>query len=285
MHIVTKILVVFAAVLAVFLSALTIAYSSNADRIVADYNAQVDRAVTAEASLALNQSQMAQQLGNARLEATSLADKVAAGEARLRTLEAENARLQKEKIAAEDERQVIAGKISELGETARTQASLITVFRDENSTLRDNELKYRQRELELSDRIADLSAKSEVLEAANRALQEQLAEARLAAQSGGAVTTASTTASDAFTFTGPTIVGRVDSVRQDGSTGQILVQITVGTNDQVRENMKLAVHRGDRFVGNLVVVRADQRASVARVTLLAQNEAIQANDIVRSRLN
>ena len=52
MHIVTKFLVLAAAVLSVLLAALTIAYASNASRIVAEYNDEGARRVAAEARLA-----------------------------------------------------------------------------------------------------------------------------------------------------------------------------------------------------------------------------------------
>ncbi len=51
MHVLTKVLVVFAAILSVALSALVIAYAVNTDRIAADYgNMLRARQVAAEAS-------------------------------------------------------------------------------------------------------------------------------------------------------------------------------------------------------------------------------------------
>jgi len=52
-HTVTKVLVVFAAILCVLLAALTMAYSVNAERVTADYRAQVTlRQSTADSAMA-----------------------------------------------------------------------------------------------------------------------------------------------------------------------------------------------------------------------------------------
>src|SRR5436190_6960359 len=69
-HTVTKVLVVFAAVLCVLLAALTMAYSVNAERIVGDYRAQVNARQAAEQSASSD-------IGRARAEQQALNDRIA----------------------------------------------------------------------------------------------------------------------------------------------------------------------------------------------------------------
>lgn len=285
MHIVTKVLVVFAAILAVFLAALTIAYSSNADRIVASHNDEVSRRQQAEASLSAQAATHGTQLQDFQQRINSLNNELESRSAEIRNLQKANAEMIAARNAAEDKYRLLLSSKGELETTAKTQAALIASYRDETTTLRRNELGYRQRELEMGDRISDLEAKREVLDQSLRALQEQLAEARASVEAMASGVAAGRT-DQPFTHTGPLIAGRVQEVTQDPSTGWTLVRVNVGTNDNVRENMKFSIARGDEFIGNVVVIRTDLNFSIARVDLLRRDKPvqIQPNDLVLSRL-
>lgn len=285
MHIVTKVLVVFAAILAVFLAALTIAYSSNADRIVASHNDEVARRQQAEASLSAQAATHGTQLQDFQQRINSLNNELESRSAEIRNLQKANAEMIAARNAAEDKYRLLLSSKGELETTAKTQAALIASYRDETTTLRRNELGYRQRELEMGDRISDLEAKREVLDQSLRALQEQLAEARASVEAMASGVAAGRT-DQPFTHTGPLIAGRVQEVTQDPSTGWTLVRVNVGTNDNVRENMKFSIARGDEFIGNVVVIRTDLNFSIARVDLLRRDKPvqIQPNDLVLSRL-
>lgn len=285
MHIVTKVLVVFAAILAVFLAALTIAYSSNADRIVASHNDEVSRRQQAEASLSAQAATHGTQLQDFQQRINSLNNELESRSAEIRNLQKANAEMIAARNAAEDKYRLLLSSKGELETTAKTQAVLIASYRDETTTLRRNELGYRQRELEMGDRISDLEAKREVLDQSLRALQEQLAEARASVEAMASGVAAGRT-DQPFTHTGPLIAGRVQEVTQDPSTGWTLVRVNVGTNDNVRENMKFSIARGDEFIGNVVVIRTDLNFSIARVDLLRRDKPvqIQPNDLVLSRL-
>ncbi|MBX3384187.1 MAG: hypothetical protein KF864_11840 [Phycisphaeraceae bacterium] len=284
MHALTKVFVIIAAVLSIALSTLVIAYAVNTDKIVSDYHAQVQRAVTIEAQ----QVAQASVHGQERLRQQSVKEQLERDNASLReqirSLEAERATLLTDKKTAEQERDSITAKISELGETVKTQANLITSYRDEVTQMRRSELTSRQRELEMDNLISDLQSQREVLEQNFRALQEQLAEAKRAATgipSAGIVSGAD----QAFVYTGPRIQGRVEEVRQDPASGRTLVKINVGTNTRVQKNMKMFIARGEKFVANIVVSQPDLRWSVAEVTLLGKDATIQVGDLVLSSLD
>ncbi|HEX7010561.1 MAG TPA: hypothetical protein VF184_11295, partial [Phycisphaeraceae bacterium] len=57
-----------------------------------------------------------------------------------------------------------------------------------------------------------------------------------------------------------------------------LVQVNVGRSDGVQENMKFMVHRGDQFVGNLVIEAVDADASAGRIVLA--KDQIQPGDAI-----
>lgn len=285
MHVLTKVFVVIAAVLSVALSALTIAFAVNTDKIRDDYQNALSARNAMEASAASAASQADQDRVTQMSKIQQLNNDWAAALARVRELENTLANLTTDKNKAESERDSITSKISELGETVKTQAAIIGSYREEVTTLRDNELSYRTRALDMDNRLNDLESQREVLEQNFRALQEQLAEAKRAASGAPAAGVVSGAADQSFVYTGPRIQGRVEEARIDSVTGKTLVRITVGTNDRSAKNMKLFIVRGDQFIANIVVVQPDMKWSIAEVTLLNKGATIQAGDLVVSRID
>ncbi len=288
----TKVLVIFAAVLSLFLSALVIAYSVNTDRIVADRDSEIARSQNALAGAASTATQASEERIRAQTEKDTLTKALGDATAKLSELERVNADLTRGKAKAEQELQAITLKIAELGETVKTQATLLTGYRDEVSALRKNELRFREQAVQSDDRISDLESQNEVLTQSVRALREQLEEARLAREGGasmgvvgGLVSGASLSrAGDPFVDTGIPVTGSIETVSTDPSTGATLVKINLGSNDRIRENQKLFVSRGKDFVANLVVVKTDLRFAIAKVDALSRKVEVQSGDAVASRL-
>jgi TolA-binding protein len=283
-HILTKFLMVFAAVLSIFLAALTIAYSANAERITQSLAGAQAGKIGADTALsaqsALHQSETARLNDQIQQLARDMADRAK----EVNQYQTDNARLMADKNKAEASRLAIEGKIAELGELARTQAALITSYREEVTGLRQNELDYRTQMLGLEQRMSDLESQREVLEGTVRALQEQLAEAKTAQETalkGGTARSGRT--GEPFTFTGPLIQARIETVSKDAASGATLAKISVGSNDQIRENMKMLVIRDGQFIANLVIVQTDLRWSVGRVETLGRTVEVKEGDLVWSR--
>ena len=176
-------------------------------------------------------------------------------------------------------------KIAELGDTVKTQATLLAGYREEVGALRKNELRFREQAVQADDRISDLESQNEVLTQGVRALREQLEEARLSRESGGAMGALSgRSQSEPFVDTGIPVTGTVESVTTDPSTGATLVKINLGSNDRIRENQKLFVSRGKDFVANLVILKTDMRFAIAKVDTLSRKVEVQNGDAVTTRL-
>ncbi len=287
MHFVTKILVVAAAVLAILLAALTIAYSSNADRIVGSYHDMEAVKTATEASMAAQSAIHGTQEANNQAKIAALNNQMTQLQSTLNSLLAENSKLTVEKNAAVTESKLMLSKFNELQTTASTQASLIQSYRDETTTLRKNELSFNRQSVEMNDRISDLDAKRDVLEQSVRALQEQLAEARTAMEKAqsGVSTIASGNSVESFVSAGPLVTGRIDELSTDTLTGATMVKINVGSNDSVKDNMKFFVVRDGKFIGTITVVRTDLKFAVGKVSLLADKSNVQTSDMVLSRIN
>lgn len=282
MHILTKILVVFAAGLSLALAALTSTYALNAKTITEGYNAKIDEAKQANANYELQSSQFADERADlqARVQAreSELAD---LDQQRLSLLsQLEELRIQAKQ--AEDRAARIERQIGDLGKTADTQAELVTSLMNEVRTLRDENLTAKTQQIDLLARLNDLENQNDVLTQTNRALQEVIAD--LQSEANAPIGTSTASGGSPTELDGPVVRGRVRAVRS--SDGQQYAEIDLGTRDRVRENVKLFITRDGRWVADLNIVRADIQTSVGRVDALGRaNVRVQEGDVVLSSLD
>jgi len=284
-HILTKVLVFVAAILAVFLSALTISYASNAHKITQSLSDAQLEVLAARASLAEWGTREAR-WNSEKEEAVSRFAKAAADlQVELSQLRSENANLKAGKAQAEAARESIAGKIAELSELAKSQQTLLSTFSGQLASARKSELDLRSQALGLESKLSDIQSQNEVLDSTVRALREQLAEAKRIQDSGGAATASTGGAAEPFVYTGELIQGRVEQITADPSTGKTLAKINVGTNSNIRENMKLFVIRDGSFVANLIIEKTDLQWAIGRIDTLGRQVTVGQGDLVWSRTN
>ena len=282
MHVLTKTLVVLAAVLSVALSALVIAYAVNTDRIAADYGNALRRETAANAMVSANLA--AYNTTETQLNATiaALNNQILQAKKTSDDLAAENATLRTAAAKAESERQSVVNKIAELGETAKTQAEIIKNYREENSALRNSDLSLRTRQAELDDRINDLESQREVLEQNYRALQEQIAEAK---RSQEQLLTGNRQGTASMAAVAPDIKGRVEAVQYDDVLKKTIIKINIGANDRVGKNMAFYITRGSTFVGRVQVNHdPDLKFSVGELVLLSPGQEVRVGDQVSTHL-
>lgn len=286
MHILSKIFVVFAAVLSILLAGLTMAFAVNADRIKADYGNEQVRRQAADAQRSAAVSDFSAEQIRLKQQISDLANALAAKDSEIRELQTSNAREIAGKREAMAQRDEVSNKTKVLEETARTQSQLIQGYRTEVTSLRDNEIQFRRRELELEDRINDLESRREVLEQTLRSLQEQLVEVKntLVAAQGGVSTSASGEATSTFVDSGPLISARIESVQKDPSSGELFARINAGSNDRIRDNMQLYIGRDNEFIGHLVITQTDLNYSIGRIDLLGRKVEVRNGDTVLSRV-
>ncbi len=285
MHVVTKILVVFCAILGLLLAALTMAYAANADSIRKGFKNENAARVAAEVSSKLEVTQAAERHAKDQATLASLQNELSSKEQAISNLSSERSRL-----TAENEQlkgQIAAGQsqfqqITALGET---QAALIRQYSDEIRTLRDDLVGGAQREIELVDRINELESVREVLEQNQRALREQLEENRLAlqnAQQGGIASGGTSTVGLIRENVGPLIRARVAETFSS-PTGDMVV-ISEGANRGVRENTRMHIVRGSQFIGSIVITAVEPTKAAGRIELTNDGARVQRDDVVLSRL-
>lgn len=284
MHILTKVFVLFAAVLSILMAALSISYTVNADRVVADYRnamARADQAANERDAIKASDSQL---IAAKEEELSAARDELATREADIRRLEAANSELRIGLRSAESARESITTKIAELGVAVETQAKIIDEYKNELSRLRRAELDYRDERIDLEKQLSDLESQVIVYEQVKRALEEQLQEVRTAlanAANGGA---AANVARAPVEVPGAPVRGSVDQVTTDPATGELLVKINLGTNDRIHENNKLFVHRGNTYLGELVVFQVDLNHAIGRMSYTVPGMSVRASDSILTRL-
>lgn len=280
MHSVTKVLMAFAAVLSIFLSAMVIAYAANTDRILQDFGNAQAAAAAADARYQAGTSQWSTERGTILGERDKLLLLGQQKDQQLAELELERAALRNERAEAQRARDSFKAQVDEFASIIKTNQTIIDRYSQEVSELRRSELAFRTRELETEERLANLLSQVEVQEANLRVAGEQLFALQQQLSSGG-TSRVNTGQIEPFQ-SNRQITGKVDNVQADRATGRTLVQINVGTNNGVSNGMIFRVVRGDQFIANVVVSRADLSFSIAEVNVGSKD--IQVGDEIRTRL-
>jgi DNA-binding protein H-NS len=283
-HVVTKILVVFAAILAVLLAGLTMAYSINADTIVS--NLEAERTLKEQAISAKNSSDTrhGEELAIKEQQLQALQNQLNARDEDIIQLQSEVAQLRTDKRDAEISAERLVNQMGQSMETARFQAEMINGYRLEIAQLRDRELATREEMIQLEDSLHDSQSRNEVLTQTTRSLQEQLKELQNQIASGGAIEGG--LAPGVAVGTLRTIKGSVLDVRRGAIADQTLVEISVGEVDGVEVGMVMAVFRGrDNYIANIEITRVDLQTSVGRVSLLEDTrDQVRVEDRVATNI-
>ncbi len=269
MHIVTKFLVILAAILAITLSGMTIAYTSNASAVA-------DALQTKENQLSASKSAVNELTARSGAEKESLIQKNSALENQISTLQAQiasyqtdNARLSTEVSDQKTASALHAAQVDEFTAIAQTYAEVNKAQSGEISDLRTRTLDMARREIELTDRINELEGRLQVAVETNRSLQELNVELRDQLDRGGNAISGATANSAEGTLRAPqNFTSSITAIRTDES-GNVLIQIAAGTNDRLREDMKLMIVRGG-WLANVILERVDENESVGRVNFLGR---------------
>lgn len=288
MHILTKVFVLFAAVLSIMMAALAISYSVNADRVIRDYRDAVARADGAVSALQAQGAANSLQTAAMKKDLDASQDELASRDADTRRLEASNSELRISLRQAEAARESISSKIAQLGVAVETQAKIIDEYKNRITRLTEAELNYRDEKIDLEKTLSDLESQVIVYEQNTRALKEQIEELRGMVNTTSVAGTSNTGYQVPTEIAGAPIQGSIDEVRTDPASGETLVQINLGTNDRIRENSQLYIHRSNgstsTYLGDLVIVSVDLNHAVGRISYQVPSQSVRTGDRVLSKL-
>lgn len=289
MHVVTKILIVFGALLSILLAALAMAFASNANTIRGDVGAEISNRNAAITALDLERTKTSSELARLKAEMEAVAGNISKFKQENETLSAERNKLMTEasqaKLEAERSRNLAAAKDGIL----QTNTKLVEALSTEANTLRTRGLDAAKREAELTERLSELESQNQVLTQNVRALQEQLAEARTASNRGTATAATGATSSVAASSSGsesfgPLVSGRVRKVTR-AENGEDLAFITIGSSSGVKTGQRLHIVRDGKFIASIVITVVDAGESAGRIDRLGRTVDVLADDVVISRVN
>lgn len=282
MHLVTKILIVFAALFAVLLAALAMAFSYNAETLRDSINAE--RAQNAAYVVSLNASQTTWQtdLANAKTKLEQAAKEKSDMEKDLATAQNERAKLMADLRAKELEAASFMNESKGKDTRLATMTQILASLNEENASLRGEHVRLSKEMTETGVRLADLESQNQVANQNVRSLQEQMADMVAAAAKKN--TTASTGSFGTEITTGPLITARVSKIAKAPS-GDDLAFISAGSQAGIKPGQRLNIVRGNKYVAGLVITNVDVNSAVGRIDTLGTSNTVAAEDTVLSRVN
>ncbi|MBY0307689.1 MAG: hypothetical protein K2Q09_03015 [Phycisphaerales bacterium] len=281
MHLVTKILIVFAALFAVLLAALAMAFSYNAQTLRESIDAE--RAQRQAMTISLNESQTAWQK---ELATAKTASEQSAGELQTLRTDLANARNERAKLLNDVQAAQLNAARSEATSAGKDQriqtlSSLSANLQDENAKLRADYLRQSKELTDLMVRLSDLESQNQVLTQNVRSLQEQMADMANAATRK--VASAADTRAGTEMATGPLVSAKVSKTAKAPS-GEDLAYITAGSAAGLKPGQALNIVRGNKFIARLVILTADVNEAVGRIDTLNTGNSVMADDTVFSRV-
>ena len=166
-------------------------------------------------------------------------------------------------------------------ETVSTKNTLLKALTDEVGGLR-TEIRTAQQDrdtyfaevIDLTDKLNSIAGNAETLKERNEQLAQQVSKQKMVL--------------DAFDLTAdtpvhdrpPTLDGVVTAVG-----ARDLVEISIGSDDGLRENHQLEVYRENEYVGRVVVVKTEPDRAVVRILPDYRRGSIRKGDRVATRLS
>lgn len=290
MSVLTKVFVILVNVFSIALVAMVVVFVANTENFKAKFEKEHNDRLAVERRLKLAETDVAASTQDAqkqiakidsdrkdlenKLSATSqqLADarhRAEASKGSVATLSAEVTAL---RTALDQNAAILKDTLSELDK--RRQSLVQEQSKNIDLTAHNNELRGQIQALEqqvryVNEQLASIESEKSRLEQFVRTLPPEQRQ-RLA---GGQVETGNTPV-----IAESAIRGQVTQVKQVGE--KLMVQVNIGKADRVQPNMKFLIHRGDKFLGNLMIISVDDRAAAGQVDL--PQGAINIGDLIQS---
>ena len=199
-------------------------------------------------------------------------------------LEAELNELMLQNDSLKDTYNARAKELSDLLTKVKDQHDILDSLREENGQMRGDIKETRgvidkqlEKYLILTEKLHQSEGEQRRLEERRQQLLQELtlAESVLKANS----LTKHTPIED----TPPPIDGVITAVKR--MKDKIFVEVTVGSDDGIRQGNTMEVYRGGRYLGQIEIVRTTPDKSVGRVDRSRQQGEIRAKDRVETRRN
>lgn len=287
MNFLAKIFVVLVTILSVALVAMTVAFVAKTQNYSNLYRDEVTARQAAQqaAAQAAAEVQTIQGLQDQRF--TELRAQVSTLEQQLTQARGEASRLQADLLTANARLSQAQAQISGFSGAINQAVAINEALSRELEQRRTETARLATQTVAMADTIQDLQAQVATLDRTVRQRSEELTQVQserdsllqLARENGwdpGRGT------SGGGEFDAETqIRGEVTEARRVDQ--DVFASLNVGSDDGVAENMRFTIHRGDQYIGTLVVTNVLPKSSAGRLTLLgSQQRPPRAGDIAFS---
>lgn len=271
MHVLTKIFVVFASFLSVLLVALTVAYASNAGKIVSEVEGlrTQNRALSQER--ALDNATRDESLRKVEVEREQLRDQVVERNRQILALQQQAANLRADLAEAKYQADLAESKLTQLAAANNTMAAVNERLTGEVERRREEQLALERRNIELQDQINDLRSQLDVAIALTRKQAEQIAALERGVEDEIGIATVPPVQ----------VFGRVTKLERL-QTGEVFVEINLGSKDRLREGHELHIVRQGDYIGTISLRKVDVNASSGKVVFLATGRDVRVEDTVQT---
>jgi predicted nuclease with TOPRIM domain len=199
---------------------------------------------------------------------------LAALQSRLDDLEQQLRRREQEYANLQAENGVLLETVSTKNATLKALTDEVGGLRDEIRNAQQDRDTYFAEVIDLTDKLNSIAGNAETLKERNDQLAQQVSKQKLVL--------------DAFDLTAdtpvhdrpPTLDGIVTAVGD-----RDLVEISIGSDDGLRENHQLEVYRENEYVGRVVVVKTEPDRAVVRILPDYRRGSIRKGDRVATRLS
>lgn len=289
MSLLTKTLVVLVTFLSILLVALVVPYVAQTENLqdALDQAQQARRdaevaAQTARAEANLVASRTAEEISELRSDLTQAQNQ-------LEDAQAETQRLASKNRELESKNSQLAASVATLSTTNDESTNLLQGTLEDLERATSDRSELQTRTIQLADTVNDKQSQIESLKRQVRRIRETTnalmqRNEELAARLEQVPAEFFAQAETGQALTGEVvpdqpILGEVSDVAD--AAGEMLVEVNVGSEDRVQENMRFLVHRGSQYLGTLIINKVDRSNAVGRVVLRSDAaEAIQPTDKV-----
>jgi chromosome segregation ATPase len=285
----TKTLVVLVTFLSILMVALVVPYVAQTENL-RDSLTQAERAereaqiaaelARSEANLAANRT--AEQLAALRADKTELQSNLRNIERSVDDLAAENRQL-----ASQNSQ--LAASVTTLTTTTDASTQLLDRTLNDLKTATSDRSELKTQTIQLADTVNEKESQIESLKRQVRRIRETTSalvqrNEELAARLDQVPPEFFADAETGQAMAGEVvpdqpILGEVSDVAD--AAGEMLVEVNVGSEDRVQQNMRFLVHRGSEYLGTLIIDKVDRSNAVGRVVLRSEDAGtIQPSDKV-----
>jgi hypothetical protein len=272
LSVLTKVFVVLVTVLSILLVALFVPFVAKTDNFKQQVEAARRDAQGARQTAEARQSEINSIQGKQSEAFVQLASAKALVDQQVLALNDRLAQAEKESLEAKSELVKREADLTQFAAASKLDSQLREAMEAELKDRRSAMVSQQTRMIELQDRIEEVNAQLQAAERERKRTAERLVELesknadlqKQALRGGAPAATATTPPAD---FESPVpIHGQVARVQK--LEGDTFVQINIGKTSGVEENMRFLVHRGDTYLGTLVITAVDTTASSGRMKLL-----------------